>query len=283
MLLNCGALSVTLTDAEDQPIFEPGPGETPIWDRVTVVGLFPADTGESTLQQALADTLPDLPLASCHFSLLDDQDWERAWLADYKPLCFAGKLWVCPTGMTADTGDGVVMDLDPGLAFGTGTHPTTALCLEWLAQHNLAGLTLIDYGCGSGILGIAALLLGADKVYAVDNDPQALTASRDNGNKNDLAPDTFPVYLPRDFATALANRTATAADIVIANILAGPLVSLAEYLAAMTRPNGTILLSGILREQADEVMAAYAPWFRFSEPVFQGDWTRLAGQRDAGH
>ena len=175
------------------------------------------------------------------------------------------------------------MELDPGLAFGTGTHPTTALCLEWLAQHDLAGKTLIDYGCGSGILGIAALLLGADKVYGVDNDPQALTATRDNCVKNAIAETRFPVSLPNDFAGQLAAGTLAPVDIVLANILAGPLVSLARYLAAMTRPGGTILLSGILREQAGMVSNAYRPWFDLEEPEFRDDWTRLTGLRNARH
>jgi len=252
-----------------------------------VVGLFSADTSEENLKQLLAENLPDLPLASCLLSRLEDQDWERAWLDDYKPMCFGDTLWVCPSGMQINTGEGsgrqVIMELDPGLAFGTGTHPTTAMCLEWLATADLAGRHVIDYGCGSGILGIAALLLGADSVSGVDNDPQALTATHDNCDKNTLAHERFPVYLPKDFANALADGSQAAADIVLANILAGPLVSLAPYLAAMVRPQGTILLSGILREQAEEVMAAYAPWFDLAEPVYQGDWTRLEGKRDSQH
>ncbi len=280
MLLDAGALSVTLTDAEDQPIFEPGPGETPIWDLVTVVGLFSADSDKSALETRLDAALSSLSLAPCTLSLLEDQDWERAWLDDYQPMCFADKLWVVPSGLTADTGDGVVMELDPGLAFGTGTHPTTAMCLDWLARADLAGKQVIDYGCGSGILGIAALLLGAEQVHGVDNDPQALTATQDNCEKNHIDRGRFPAWLPKAFAEGLASGDIAATDIVIANILAGPLVSLAQYLAAMTKPGGTLLLSGILREQAHEVMAAYAPWFTFTDPVYQEDWTRLEGKRE---
>ena len=225
--------------------------------------------------------LDTLHLAPCSLLLLEDQDWERAWMDDYKPMCFAGRLWVCPTGMAVEAGDAIIMELDPGLAFGTGTHPTTALCLEWLAQYDLSGKTLIDYGCGSGILGIAALLLGAERVLGVDNDPQALTATRDNCHKNNIDEARFPVYLPGDFAHALAGGDIGAVDIVLANILAGPLVSLAEYLAAMTRPDGMILLSGILREQAGEVMAAYAKGFSMEAPVYQEDWVRLEGRRES--
>ena len=205
------------------------------------------------------------------------------WLKDFKPICFGGRLWICPAGMPPESPDGVIMNLDPGLAFGTGSHPTTALCLEWLAEHDLETLSLVDYGCGSGILGIAALLLGADIVHGVDNDPQALVASRDNCTKNALAADRFPLYLPGDFAQDLAAARIQQVDIVLANILAGPLVSLAEYLAAMVKPGGMILLSGILREQAEEVSAAYENWFQVSDPVFQGDWTRLSGMRKSLH
>ncbi len=245
-----------------------------------MVGLFPAELPEQELSSRLNAELDSLSLAPCSFSLVEDQDWERAWMDDYKPMCFADRLWVCPTGMTVNAGDAIIMELDPGLAFGTGTHPTTALCLEWLAQQNLAGKTLIDYGCGSGILGIAALLLGAERVQGVDNDAQALTATRDNCRKNDLDEARFPVYLPGDFAHALAGADIGAVDIVLANILAGPLVSLAEYLAAMTRRGGTIILSGILREQADDVIAAYGNWFSMEQPVFQDDWVRLSGRRE---
>lgn len=279
LLLTAGALSVTLTDSEDQPIFEPGPGETPIWDLVTVVGLFTDDMPKQVLETDLNAQLVALSLAPCTLSVVEDREWERAWLDDYKPMCFADTLWVCPTGMTDSVGVGVVMELDPGLAFGTGTHPTTAMCLEWLAGHKLADTNLIDYGCGSGILGIAALLLGAKTVYGVDNDPQALTATHDNCRKNTLEESRFPLYLPGDFAQALAAGDVKQTDIVLANILAGPLINLAQYLAAMTRPDGTILLSGILREQASDVMAAYENWFLFSKPVYQGDWARLEGKR----
>jgi len=278
-LLNSGALSVTLTDSRDQPIFEPGPGETPIWNEVAVVGLYDIETNPAYLRNTLENNLPDVAADHIDIATLEDQDWERAWMVDFKPMCFANRFWVCPTGFDVDAPDGVIMELDPGLAFGTGTHPTTAMCLEWLAGHDIKGMTMIDYGCGSGILGIAALLLGADHIYGVDNDPQALLATHDNCGKNHLNVDRFPCYLPADFAQALTRGDVSQVDMMLANILAGPLVSLAQYLAAMVRPGGGILLSGILREQADEVASAYSPWFDMAPPVFQEDWTRLEGQR----
>jgi len=278
-MLEAHAVSVTYTDSEDQPLYEPAPGETPIWDKVTVVALFPDNTLEAEIEEKLSSKLSNSSLATRHYSLLEDQDWERAWLKDFKPVCFGGKLWVCPADLQPPASDGVIMKLDPGLAFGTGSHPTTALCLHWLAEQKLEKLSLIDYGCGSGILGIAALLLGADIVHGVDNDPQALTATQDNCSKNTVDHAHFPLYLPGDFAHALTTGKVQQVDIVVANILAGPLVSLAQYLSAMVKPEGQILLSGILREQAQEVMAAYANWFSFSEPAFQGDWSRLTGLR----
>jgi len=247
---------------------------------VTVVGLFPGDSDAEKLSETINSALASHQLTACTLITVEDQDWERAWMDDFRPMEFGdGKLVVCPTGMHIDHGNAVIMELDPGLAFGTGTHPTTALCLDWLAENPPTGKTLIDYGCGSGILGIAALLLGGTVVYGVDNDPQALTATRDNLRKNNLPETQFPLYLPGDFAQALAAGSVGQADIMLANILAGPLVSLAQYLSAMTQEGGTIMLSGILAEQASEVMAAYAPWFTFSEPLISEGWVRLTGER----
>lgn len=279
-MLDAGAVSVTYTDSEDQPLYEPAPGETPLWDNVTLVALFPAETPKQNLESTLEEKLSSLLLAPGSLLLLEDQDWERAWMEDFKPMGFGNNsLWVCPTGMTPESPGGVIMNLDPGLAFGSGTHPTTSLCLEWLAENKPEGLSLVDYGCGSGILGIAALLLDADIVYGVDNDPQALLASFDNCEKNAIAVEKFPLFLPGDYAQALSSGEITQVDIVLANILAGPLVALSEYLAAMAKPDGRILLSGILREQADQVMSAYSQWFEFNEPAVQGDWVRLDGKR----
>ena len=279
-MLDAGAVSVTYTDSEDQPLYEPAPGETPLWDNVTLVALFSADMSKESLESVLAEKLAPLLLAPCSLLLLEDQDWERAWMDDFKPMGFGdNSLWVCPTGMTPESPGGVIMHLDPGLAFGSGTHPTTSLCLEWLAENKPAGLSLVDYGCGSGILGIAALLLDADIVYGVDNDPQALLASLDNCEKNGMNAEKFPLFLPGDYAQALSSGDVSQVDIVLANILAGPLVELSEYLAAMAKPEGRILLSGILCEQANEVMSAYNQWFVFNEPAVEGDWIRLDGKR----
>jgi len=181
--------------------------------------------------------------------------------------------------MKPDNAGGVVMSLDPGLAFGSGTHPTTSLCLEWLAVNRPEGLSLVDYGCGSGVLGIAALLLMADIVYGVDNDPQALLASLENCEKNNIDSKKFPLFLPGDFAKSISGGDVRQVDIVMANILASPLVELSEYLSALVKPEGQILLSGILEKQSDKVLNAYAAWFEFNEPEINGDWVRLDGKR----
>ena len=255
----------------DQPIFEPGPGETPIWNEVTVVGLYADDIDSDALKEAIDGALASLSLAPCTLSLIEDQDWERAWLVDFKPLCFGDRLWVCPTGFEVDAGAGVIMELDPGLAFGTGTHPTTALCLEWLARHDLKDMRLIDYGCGSGILAIAAARLGAKPVYAVDIDPQCLAVTRENARQNDVE---------RQLQVGSAEvLDCPATDVLLANILAGPLVQLAPRLSALVRPGGSIVLSGLLAEQIDVCLAAYGPSFTMDPAQIEGDWAMLTGRR----
>lgn len=274
-----GSLAITLLDAEDQPVFEPERGETPLWDNICLTALFQDDLEPQQLIRNL--TLKFLPnkLPPVDIRPLEDSNWERAWMKDFKPICFGEKLWICPSWATAPMPDAVNIMLDPGLAFGTGTHPTTALCLNWLDQQQLETKTLIDYGCGSGILGIAALLLGAQQVIGVDNDPQALTASRDNCLKNQLQESQFPVYLPRDFAEQITLKKISQADVVLANILAGPLISLAAYLSALVKPGGQILLSGILEEQADSVSLAYQPWFELKPLTSRDGWVRINGHR----
>ena len=273
MLLEAGALSVTYLDALDQPLYEPGPGETPLWDNIRLLALFPGDTPESNLTKLLGNQ-PNAPL-EFETTLLDDQAWERAWLKDFKPLCFANKLWICPQGMEMPDEDGIKMILDPGLAFGTGTHPTTALCLDWLASNHVNGQQLIDYGCGSGILAIAALMLQADKVLGVDNDPQALQASRENARKNAIEDTDFPLFLPGDFAKGITEGEIGAADGVLANILAAPLVELATYLKALVKPGGFLLLSGILESQIDDILSAYEVGFTISAPKILDGWVRI--------
>jgi ribosomal protein L11 methyltransferase len=276
-----GAVSVTLIDAEDEPLFEPGPGETPLWNHVVITGLFPQGTDATTLQLQLAAAWSPEPLPALRFLELPEQDWVRAWLDDFKPMQFGTRLWVCPAELREDVRqtDATVLLLDPGLAFGTGTHPTTSLCLKWLDQQNLQGLTLVDYGCGSGILGLAALLLGASKVYGVDNDPQALTATTENCRKNSIDPARLPLCLPDQWMGSVAAGNISPVDGMMANILAGTLIQLAEFLGLQVKSGGWILLSGILREQADLVVAAYTPWFHDFDVAAEGDWVRITAAR----
>jgi ribosomal protein L11 methyltransferase len=276
-----GAVSVTLIDAEDEPLFEPGPGETPLWNHVVITGLFPQGTDATTLQLQLAAAWSPKALPPMRFTELAEQDWVRAWLDDFKPMRFGSRLWVCPEELRQDVtqADATVLLLDPGLAFGTGTHPTTSLCLQWLDAQQLENLTLIDYGCGSGILGLAALLLGAGSVHGVDNDPQALTATTENCRKNSVDPARFPLHLPKVWMQLLAAGKVAPVDGMMANILAGTLIQLAEFLSVQVKGGGWILLSGILREQSDSVVAAYKPWFRDFNVATEGDWVRITATR----
>ena len=270
LLSEAGAVSVTWQDAADQPLFEPAPGQTPLWSATRVIGLFPVDTDlagvvahvESALGTSLHGWRAD-PLA--------DQDWERAWMDEFKPMRFGRRLWICPSWHTPPEPQAVNILLDPGLAFGTGTHPTTALCLEWLDAQRLSDRLVIDYGCGSGILAIAAARLGAREVWAVDNDPQALQATRVNAERNAVNAcihTCFPEQLP-----------ALRADVLVANILAGPLQELAIRFGQLVRAGGTIALSGILAAQGGAVSAAYEPWFAMARPTRREDWVRLEGRR----
>lgn len=268
-----GALSVTCVDAADQPLLEPGPGETPLWNRTRITALFAADASAEGLEQAIAAALPERIASTLERELLADQVWERVWLKDFHPMRFGRRLWVCPAGRRPDQADALVVDLDPGLAFGTGTHPTTALCLRWLDGADLAGRALMDYGCGSGILAVAGALLGASPVLAVDHDPQALKATRDNAAKNRVP--GIRVFAPDEMPDARV-------DVLLANILAGTLVSLAPRLGRLARPGGQLVLSGILREQADWVAAAYQDSWDLDTPWTEEDWVLLHGRRRRG-
>ena len=275
-LLAAGAVSVTLEDNADQPILEPALGETPLWQETRITGLFDADIDTGAASGLIAESFGQ-PLPNHHWEQLEDKDWEREWMKNYHPIQCGDNLWICPSWLEPPEPEAVNLLLDPGLAFGTGTHPTTFLCLQWIAEQaqsddTLTGKTLVDYGCGSGILGIACLLLGAERVEGVDIDPQALTATRDNATRNGLAPAAMPVYLPGDCPEVQA-------DITLANILAGPLAELAETLNQLTKVGGQICLSGILASQADAVMAAYRPWFEFDAPAQQDDWVRLTATK----
>lgn len=264
-----GAVSVTYMDAEDQPVYEPLPGETKIWPNTKVIALFELDADPEQIKDRVFNAFEQRPIKDWSAEILEDQAWERTWMDYYQPMKFADRLWVCPTGQEQHEPGTVCLTLDPGLAFGTGTHPTTALCLEWLAEHDLAGKVVIDYGCGSGILAVAAILLGAREAHAIDIDPQALTATQDNASKNGIT-NKIKCYLPEQF-------TPFAADIVLANILAQPLIEMSGNIAALVAPEGSLVLSGILREQAEAVSEAYRPYVTLDEPVIQEDWCRLDG------
>jgi len=266
-----GAVSVTYMDAEDEPVYEPAIGETKIWSNTQVIALYELDAEPELIKSKVCQQFTNAPLEHWLIENIEDQAWERAWMEYYHPMKFADKLWVCPTGQEQHEPGTVCLILDPGLAFGTGTHPTTALCLEWLASHDLTGKTVIDYGCGSGILAVAAVLLGAKEAHAVDIDPQAITATQDNAIKNSVQ-NKIRCYLPEQFS-------AFEADIVLANILAKPLIEMSTQISSLVAQGGDLVLSGILEEQAESVMSAYQPFISMAEPVQQEDWIRLEGIR----
>jgi ribosomal protein L11 methyltransferase len=275
-----GALSITLQDADaetpdEQAIFEPGVGELPLWPTITLNALFEADTDRRGLSEALGDLLPWLEPDHMQFRDVADEDWERAWMDQFKPMAFGRRLWIYPWNIEPPADDdSVVVRLDPGLAFGSGTHPTTALCLEWLDGQALAGKRVIDFGCGSGILAIAALKLGAASAIGVDNDPQALTASADNAERNEVA-DRLALFLPEDLE-------AEPAEVFIANILAGPLGDLAPTFAATTQAGAPFAISGILQGQEGELLERYGEWFDELRVDTREDWVRISGRRRAG-
>jgi ribosomal protein L11 methyltransferase len=291
-LFELGALSVTLLDAADDPVLEPAPGAMPLWPTIIVRAVFAADTDANLVRTALSSApgLDSLLVSEqAQFEPVADRAWEREWLKDFKPMRFGRRLWVCPGGQRPDAeavgpdADVVLLELDPGLAFGTGTHATTALCLEWLdsgatpghdgAKPWLAGADVIDYGCGSGILAIAALRLGARHALAMDIDPQALLATRENAERNAVQ--------ARIQVTADREVEKAQADVLLANILAGPLVELAPLLADRTRIGGRLALSGLLVEQTDAVTAAYRPWFDIGLTGARDGWGLLTGYRRA--
>ncbi|MGH8159877.1 MAG: 50S ribosomal protein L11 methyltransferase [Rhodanobacter sp.] len=288
-----GALSITLQDADaetpdEQAIFEPGVGELPLWPTITLNALFDEQTDRRGLSAALGELLPWLEPDQLTFRDVADQDWERAWMDQFKPMPFGRRLWIYPWNIEPPADEAlVVVRLDPGLAFGSGTHPTTALCLEWLDGLDLAGKTVTDYGCGSGILAIAALKLGAASAVGVDNDPQALTASTDNAERNGVA-DRLALFLPQDFnagtapahpAPAALAHPCASADVFIANILAGPLGELAPTFAAAAKPGAPFAISGILDGQQDELLQRYAVWFDELRVDTREDWVRISGRR----
>lgn len=272
-LLAVDALSVTLQDDADQPILEPELGTTPIWDQTQVIGLFDANQNSEKLLANLAECFVlegGSALPRHKLEIVEDKDWVRAWMDDYHPMAFGERLWVCPSWREPPEANAVNLMLDPGLAFGTGTHPTTALCLRYLDKEVQGNELVVDYGCGSGILGIAALLLGSRHMIGVDIDPQALTATSNNAERNGISSDRFEIYLPD--ATPVVQ-----ADLTVANILAGPLMDLAPHIASLTRSGGKLALSGLLAEQAEEISACYSQWFAMNPPEQLGDWVILTG------
>ena len=271
LLWSLGALSVTLEDAADDPVLEPRPGEMPLWPTVRIRALFEDGADPREVVAAHAAAFPGWPAAAA--AAVADRAWEREWLKDFHPMRFGRRLWVCPGGQPAGDPDAIRIELDPGLAFGTGTHPTTAMCLEWLDGAALAGRRVVDYGCGSGILSIAALKLGAARVHAVDLDPQAIVATRENAVRNGVA-DRLDVTTDPGLADA-------AADALVANILAGPLVELAPRFAAALRTDGDLALSGVLVGQSGSVTAAYRPWFDIALTATREDWGLIVGRRRA--
>ncbi len=269
-LMESGAVSITFQDTHDTPVFEPLPGETRLWGDTDVIGLFDA---EWDMKTAVAE-LEQHPLLGAGFhhkiEQLEDKDWEREWMENFHPMRFGKRLWICPSWRDVPDPTAVNVMLDPGLAFGTGTHPTTSLCLEWLDGLDLTGKTVIDFGCGSGILAIAALKLGAARAIGIDIDPQAIQASRDNAQRNGVE-DKLELYLP-------ANQPATlSADVVVANILAGPLRELAPLISVLPIQGGQLGLSGILASQAASVCGAYETSFALDPVAEKEEWCRITG------
>lgn len=317
LLMEAGAVSIVLEDAGDQPLFEPMPGESPLWDEVVLTGIFQL-TDSPNVSSADASTWHNTGLTATHeadnddslaasdaivapidfeslsqeiasqsqasrvwLTSLEDKDWEREWMSHYQPIPCANNLWIVPNWLTPPDPNAINIIMDPGLAFGTGYHATTRLCLDWLTEQPLAGLTVIDYGCGSGILGIGALLLGAKQVYSVDIDPQAVLATNQNASRNGVD-DRLQAFLPHEFVSFCDTQSILPVDIIVANILAKPLIELASYFATLTQTGGKIVLAGLIDNQIDEVITAYQPYFKLdAQHSFSKDedkhWVRLSG------
>ncbi|MDD7569031.1 MAG: 50S ribosomal protein L11 methyltransferase [[Actinobacillus] rossii] len=266
-----GSVSVTFMDSQDTPIFEPLPGETRLWGNTDVIALFDAETDMAPILTALQGSHLLEQGFAYKIEQIEDKDWEREWMDNFHPMKFGKRLWICPSWREIPEPDAVNVMLDPGLAFGTGTHPTTALCLEWLDSLDLEGKTVIDFGCGSGILAIAALKLGAKSAVGIDIDPQAILASRNNAEANGVA-DRLQLFLSDDKPADLK------ADVVVANILAGPLKELYPIISQLPKAQGNLGLSGILASQAQSVCEAYAQTFELEPVVEREEWCRITGK-----
>ncbi|WP_420064583.1 50S ribosomal protein L11 methyltransferase [Pectobacterium colocasium] len=274
VMMESGAVSVTFQDTHDTPVFEPLPGETRLWGDTDAIALYDAETDMNTVI-AMLEQEPLLGVGFKHkIEQLEDKDWEREWMDNFHPMQFGKRLWICPSWRDIPDPTAVNVMLDPGLAFGTGTHPTTALCLQWLDGLDLEGKTIIDFGCGSGILAIAALKLGAARAIGIDIDPQAIQASRDNAQRNGVS-ERLELYLPKDQPADLS------ADVVVANILAGPLRELAPLISDLPKVGGHLGLSGVLATQAEGVAEAYADKFTLDPVAEREEWCRITGQRRA--
>ncbi|KHS87220.1 50S ribosomal protein L11 methyltransferase [Pectobacterium brasiliense] len=273
-MIESGAVSVTFQDTHDTPVFEPLPGETRLWGDTDAIALYDAETDMNAVI-AMLEQEPLLGVGFKHkIEQLEDKDWEREWMDNFHPMQFGKRLWICPSWRDIPDPTAVNVMLDPGLAFGTGTHPTTALCLQWLDGLDLEGKTIIDFGCGSGILAIAALKLGAARAIGIDIDPQAIQASRDNAQRNGVS-ERLELYLPKDQPADLS------ADVVVANILAGPLRELAPLISDLPKAGGHLGLSGVLATQAEGVAEAYADKFTLDPVAEREEWCRITGQRRA--
>jgi ribosomal protein L11 methyltransferase len=275
-----GAVAVTLHDAKDDPLFEPAPNTTPLWQETTLVGLFDAHADMVSVKKFLKTHLDSQTLQTLKIDPLEEKDWIRAGIAQWQPMRFGKKLMICPSWSENPDPTATTLMLDPGLAFGTGTHATTRLCLEWLDQYLPMGGTVVDYGCGSGILGIAALKLGAQFVYAVDNDPQALLSTQNNAKNNGFAEKNILTLLPAELNPALKGSITTPkkASLILANILANPLITLAPTFAELIEKGGIIVLSGFLENQIESVFEAYKPWFKLLETDTIDGWVRLSAK-----
>jgi ribosomal protein L11 methyltransferase len=273
-LMACGAQAVTFIDKQDTPIYEPLPGDEVVyWSSTEVMGLYDANHDMDAAIRYIQSIHPDKAALQYKLELLEDKDWEREWMDNFHPMKFGERLWICPSWKAVPEPEAVNVMLDPGLAFGTGTHATTALCLTWLESLELTGKTVVDFGCGSGILSLAALKLGAAKVIGIDIDPQALLASRENAKRNGVD-DRLALYLPE-------NQPTVKADVVVANILAGPLQALAPTIIDFVRPQGQLALSGILEEQAGCLQAIYSQWCEMDTISTKDEWVRLSGKRNS--
>jgi ribosomal protein L11 methyltransferase len=277
LLSSLGAVSVTLDDAENQDLLEPLPGETPLWNKVIVTGIFAQEDDEEidvdSIVTFIATQMPEAPLTH---EFIEDQEWERTWMDAYEPIQIADHFWVVPEWMESPEPNAVNLKLDPGLAFGTGNHASTFLCLQWLGKTNVKDKIVIDYGCGSGILGVAALLLGAKKVYATDIDPQAILATEQNAELNGVAEKLY-VGLPEEFREELGSLKA---DVFVANILAGPLMVLAPEFSTLVNSEAEFALAGVIEEQVSDVSSVYSEFFDILEVEKRDEhWCRISGKR----